>query len=83
MHLYVLKNFSLVTGLEAAIDGPWGTSVLPDLASGSQKVTAGLVDNEGFPQPKVEKTVFQGFGDESISSGWRYYFLSCDKPSRI
>lgn len=49
MHLYVLKNFSLVTGLEAAIDGPWGTSVLPDLASRSQKVTAGIVDNEGFP----------------------------------
>lgn len=69
MHLYVLKNFSLVTGLEAAIDGPWGPSVLPDLASRSQKVTAGLVDNEGFPQSKVEKAVFQGFGDESVSSG--------------
>lgn len=83
MHLYVLKNFSLVTGLEAAIDGPWGTSVPPDLASRSRKVTAGSVDNEGFPHPKVEKAVSQGFGDENVSSGWRYCFLRCDNPLRI
>lgn len=83
MCIYMFLKTSLVTGLEAAIDGPWGTSVPPDLASRSRKVTAGSVDNEGFPQPKVEKAVSQGFGDESVSSGWRYCFLRCDNPLRI
>lgn len=39
---------SLIIGLEVSIGGPWGTTVLSWLASLSEKVTAGLADNEGF-----------------------------------
>lgn len=63
---------SLVTGLEASMEGPWKTSVWSWPASPSGKATAGLADNDSIREC-CRSTSSAEDGD---------YFLRWDKPKR-